>query len=112
MIGILLHEGRLDEAWAAAGEFGCSKSTWFTLARAREQTHPHDAIELYEPEVFIQIKQTKAAAYDSAVELMERIRRLSNTAGKPERFQLLLKRVRTEHRAKRTLQQRLNNKHW
>lgn len=44
LVEILLYEGRVDEAWAAASANGCDDRTWMTLARAREATHPLDAI--------------------------------------------------------------------
>lgn len=112
LIAILLYEGRADDAWAAAEEFGCQQQTRLTLARAREKTHPIDAVEAYEPEIFAQISRTKTSAYRSAVALMERVRQLTGTAGEPERFQRLLERVRTEHPRKRSLHKLLNDRQW
>ena len=112
LIDILLYEGRADDAWVAAEEFGCQPQTRLILARAREKRHPLDAIEVYEPEIFEQINRTKTSAYRSAVKLMDRVRQLADTVGKPELFQLLLKRVRTEHPRKRSLHKLLNDKQW
>ncbi|MCY4632269.1 MAG: hypothetical protein OXE75_15510, partial [bacterium] len=102
----------LDEAWRGALAFGCGRETWMTLARAREKTHPLDAIDVYEPEVLALIDRKKTAYYESAVDLMERIRRLADSAGEPERFTGLLERVRTEHRAKRNLKKLLDERGW
>ena len=109
---ILLYEGRADEAWQAATEHGCRQRLWMTLARAREDTHPLDAIGVYEPEVFALIDQKKTPAYRSAVDLMSRIRRLATAAGRPDRFTAVLERVRVEHRAKRNLKKLLDDKGW
>lgn len=44
LVDILLFEGVVDDAWDAAGDYGCRAQTWLTLARAREESHPLDAI--------------------------------------------------------------------
>lgn len=85
---------------------------WLTLAREREDTYPMDAIGVYSPEVFARIDQKKTPAYRAAVDLMDRIRRLAETAGEPDQFATLLERVRTEHRAKRNLKKLLDERGW
>ena len=112
LLDILLYEGLVDEAWTAATEFGCTQQVWLTLARTRERTHPLDAIAVYEPVVLSQIEHKKTHAYRTAVELMDRIRRLAYTADVPERFTTLLQRVHTEHRLKRNLKKLLDDKGW
>lgn len=103
---------KADEAWHVAADHGCDARMRMTLARAREATHPLDAINVYEPEVFALIDQKKNGAYRSAVDLMARIKRLSAAAGESERFQAVLHRARTEHRAKRNLKAMLDKKGW
>jgi len=83
-----------------------------TLARARELTHPLDAINVYEREMFAQIDHKKKETYRTAVELLARVRRLASSAGHPERFDELLRRARIEHKAKRNLQALLDKKKW
>lgn len=46
LVEILLYEGRVEDAWSAATSNGCDDRTWMTLARAREATHPLDAIPI------------------------------------------------------------------
>ena len=112
LLKILLYEGRIDDAWHAATEHGCDQQMWLTLARAREQTHPLDAIAIYEPEVLAQIDRKKTPAYKKAVELMDRIRRLADAADEPHHFTDLLDRVRTEHWRKRNLKALLDGRGW
>lgn len=112
LVEIVLYEGRIEEAWAAATEFGCDHQMRLTLARARESTHPLEVIEIYEPEVLSQIERTKTPAYKIAVELMDRIRRLADAANEPHRFTDLVERVRTEQRFKRNLKKLLDEKGW
>ena len=112
LVEILAYEGRVEEAWNAATVHGCAERMRMTLARAREKTHPSDAMGVYEPRVLELINQKKTHAYRSAVDLMDRIRRLADAANEPDRFRSLLERVRTEHRAKRNLKKLLDAKGW
>ena len=112
LVEILAYEGRVEEAWNAATVHGCAERMRMTLARAREKTHPSDAMDVYEPRVLELINQKKNYAYQSAVDLMDRIRRLADAANDPDRFRSLLERVRTEHRAKRNLKRLLDAKGW
>ncbi|MCA1845308.1 MAG: hypothetical protein LC792_19365 [Actinobacteria bacterium] len=47
LVEILLYDGRAEEAWTAAITHGCDDRTWITLTRAREATHPLDAVPIY-----------------------------------------------------------------
>jgi uncharacterized Zn finger protein len=112
LVEILAHEGDIDAAWDAATDHGCDDRMWLTLARARESTNPLDAIGVYEREALAQIDRKRNDAYRTAVDLMARIQRLADSAGRPERFEALLTRVRTEHKAKRNLKALLDQKPW
>ena len=112
LVEILFFEGRREEAWSTGLEFGCERRVWLSLARAREETHPLDAIGAYEPEVFRHIDRKNNSAYQSAVGLMDRIRTLADAAGAPERFTALVDRVRTDHRLKRNLMRLLLARRW
>ena len=112
LVEILAYEGRVEEAWNAATVHGCAERMRMALARTREKTHPSDAMDVYEPRVLELINQKKNYAYQSAVDLMDRIRRLADAANDPDRFRSLLERVRTEHRAKRNLKRLLDAKGW
>lgn len=112
LVEILLYEGRVDEAWAAASAHGCDDRTWMTLARAREATHPLDAIPIYERAVGVQIDTKKNGGYRAAVDLLARIRTLANNAGEPERFTTLLAAVTAEHARKRNLMTLIDKKRW
>lgn len=82
------------------------------LATAREDTHPLDVIPIYEREVFSQIEAKKNATDRRAVELMSRVRRLTDSADQPHLFDDLLIRVRTEHKRKRNLMALLDSANW
>lgn len=109
---ILLYEGNIEEAWEAALAYGTSRPMWMTLARQREADDPRDSIVIYESQVLAIINRKKPKQYKVAVELMDRIRRLATEAGEPQRFDALLERVRTEHKAKRRLKAELDKMGW
>ena len=112
LVEILLYEGLVEAAWDAARDYGCGSRMWLTLARAREDAHPLEAAAVYESAALAIIDRKKADQYQSAVDLMARIRRLAESAGEPSRFESLLVRVRTEHRAKRKLKSLLDALGW
>ena len=112
LVDILLFEGMVDDAWDVANDYGCRAQTWLTLARARQESYPLDAIAVYESAALAIIDRKKADQYQSAVDLMVRVRRLADSAGKPRLFASLLERVRTEHKAKRKLKALLDAQGW
>ena len=112
LVDILLYEGQVDAAWDAAQAYGCRAPMWLTLARAREETHSLDAVVVYEAAALEIIDRKDAKQYQSAVDLMVRLRRLADSAGRPDRFASLLEQVRTEHKAKRKLKGLLDAQGW
>lgn len=112
LVEILLYEGDVDGAWDAASAYGCDERTWMTLARARETTHPLDAIPIYERRVAAQIDTKKNGGYRAAVDLLARIRTLTDKAGEPQRFSELLAAVTAEHARKRNLMALIGKKQW
>jgi uncharacterized Zn finger protein len=112
LVEILLYEGRVEDAWTAASTYGCDDRTRMTLARAREATHPLDAIPIYERAVAANIDTKKDGGYRAAVDLLARIRTLATKAGEPERFTTLLATITAEHARKRNLMARIDKKHW
>jgi hypothetical protein len=112
LVEILLYEGDVAAAWEAAAEHGCDQRLWLTLARAREATHPLDAVAVYEREALAQIETKKNDGYRRAVDHLSRIRHLAAAGGEPDRFDHLVARVRSEHRPKRNLMALLDQQGW
>ncbi len=109
---ILLYEGQVDDAWEAASVYGCDERAWLTLARAREGTHPLDAIPIYQRAAAAQIATKRNGGYRTAVDLLARIRMLANKAGEPQRFSELLAGITAEHARKRNLIALIDKKCW
>lgn len=112
LVEILLYEGEVVDAWEAASVHGCDERTWLTLARARESSHPLDAIPIYQRAVAAQIDTKQSSGYRAAVDLLARIRMLATKAGEPHRFSELLASVTAEHVRKRNLIALIQKKRW
>lgn len=112
LVEILLYEGRVNDAWSAAIAHGCDERTWLTVARARETTHPLDAIPIYERAVAAQIETKKNGGYRAAVDLLARIRTLATKGDQPQLFSRLLATVMAEHGRKRNLMALIDKKRW
>lgn len=112
LVEILAYEGDIEAAWQIATEHGCERRMWHSLAQAREDAHPLDAVGVYEDEVFALVDEKTNAGYQQAVALLGRIRRLADRAGQPQRFEDILHRLRTEHGRKRNLMQLIDEKGW
>jgi len=112
LIEILLYEGDVEGAWFVAVENGCEQRLWLNLARAREASYPLDSIVIYEREVFAQIDTKKNSGYRSATKYLERIRQLAASGDKPELFDTLIAKVRTQHKPKRNLMALLDKQGW
>lgn len=112
LVEILAFEGETERAWTVATDHGCDRQMWLTLARDREETHPLDAIGVYQPEILRLIETKKNATYRQAVDLLSRIRRLARQADEPQRFEDTLERIRAEHGRKRNLMKLIEQKGW
>lgn len=112
LVEVLLHDNDVDAAWRVASEHGCTQQLWMALARARERTHPQDAIDVYEPAVATAIAAKNANGYRRAVDLLANIRDLRQALGQPDAFDSTIISIRTEHRRKRSLMTLLDQQGW
>ena len=77
LIEILMFDGEIDDAWAAAGEHGCAEGLWLSLAAARQNDHPFDVIPIYRRAAFAAIDAKNNKGYADAVDYLGRIRQLA-----------------------------------
>ena len=112
LIEILLFDGQIDEAWIVAVEHGCSEQLWLSLATTRQQTHPLDAIPIYQRAALAAIDTKSNRGYETGVTYLAKIRQLAQQAGEPSIFATLIAEVRTAHKPKRNLMALLDRKRW
>jgi uncharacterized Zn finger protein len=112
LVEVLLYEGDAEGAWDAATTVGCDQRWWTTLARAREDEHPADAIPVYQRAVSDLIDKKSSGAYRDAVDLMARIQRLFDATGDPAGWDAYVREITARHRPKSSLMAKLREKGW
>lgn len=112
LVTVLLDEGRAGEAWALAQDRGCTERLWRRLAQLREQTHPDDAIPIWQRAIEQSIELKKNHAYDEAVRLMGHVETLLTAAGRVEAFGPYITEIRVRHKPKRNLMKLMDSQRW
>jgi len=101
LVRVFLWEKRYDEAWQEALTGGCTNDLWMKLAAVREQDHPQDALSIYREHIAPLVEMTNNAAYEQAVELLSKIRKLMDRLGRETEFDDYLAALRVEFKRKR-----------
>ena len=105
-------EGDAEAAWAAAVDGGVPQRVWMRLAAARKDTHPDDALPIFQREVEDLIETKNNRGYADAVALMGEIRELLERVGRPDEFPSYVTAVRAAHKPKRNLIKLLDATSW
>jgi uncharacterized Zn finger protein len=112
LVEVLLFDGDEEAAWAQATAAGCRRDLWLELARLREREHPLDAIPIWQGEVERHITAKNNQAYAEAVELIARVGRLMEAAGRAADFAPYVASVRASHKPKRNLMKLFDERSW
>lgn len=108
LVEIFLWEKEPRQAWDEAQAGGCSRDAWLTLAAAREEKHPRDAVAVYRRFVGPTVEQTNNEAYAEAIRLLRRIEKLMRRLGEDKAFTDYLAGLRVEYKRKRNFIKLLN----
>jgi uncharacterized Zn finger protein len=101
IVRMLLWDDDVDGAWAAAQQGGCSDDVWFQLARRRQETHPADAIPIYQRRIEAEV-QHGSGGYEDPVRVLVALQRLYARAGESaEAFAQYVARLRTTYKRRR-----------
>lgn len=101
LVQIFMWEKDHEAAWREAQVSGCNDSLWMDLAKLREQSHPADAVGVYQRAVARVLAQTNTRTYPDAVSLLRMVARVMKSANDSEALREYLTVVRTRHKAKR-----------
>jgi uncharacterized Zn finger protein len=71
------------------------------LAVLREADHPQDALAIYRERIALLVEMTDNAAYERAVELLRKVRRLMQRLERETEFDDYLALLKAEYRRKR-----------
>jgi uncharacterized Zn finger protein len=108
LVDVLLWDGDVDEAWAAAQRGGCDAQGWLRLARARVAAHPGESI----PVLVRVIDAARASArhrkdYAAVAAHVAELRTWHRRAGTDSDFAAYLRRLRAAHRNRPAFQDEL-----
>ncbi len=98
LIEVLLGDGEINAAWQLAVEHGCPQTLWMSLARAREDEHPFDAVAVYQREIEDLIDRKQAHWYEQAVGHVVHVGELYALGGSAEDFTAYLDGLRHRHK--------------
>jgi len=103
IVEILLKEKNIDAAWNEAHIGGCGEETWLKLARAREATHPADAIRIYQQFAEQVVQGGGDFQYRAATRYLLRAEALAAKLGRPDKFREFLAGYRERNKRKKNL---------
>ena len=111
LVTILLWEKRSDEAWEEAKAGGCSHALWLQLAKARETSHPEDAVTIYSDAFTRSMKNLSGSDYSEPVAFLRKVRDILTATGQTDRLRTLMAVQRVEHKRKRNFLKELEKHH-
>jgi uncharacterized Zn finger protein len=105
---ILLAEDEADAAWRVVRQHRCEERTLLAVTERRADTHPADAIKIYQPHVERCVDQRNNYGYQQAAAFLLKLRPLVERVGGD--FPAYLEEVRERHRRKRNFIAELDRK--
>ena len=103
LIGVLLNEGELDDAWQTALDHadGLPESRWNQLIDLRQPTHPRDVIEPWQQLIQRRLDaSTDTYRYSKAITMLRQLRDAYQATGDEPGFEIYLDRLRDRHKRK------------
>jgi hypothetical protein len=86
LVELLLSDGDLNEALAAARRLGCHSHLWLALAAQLKEMRPADALEVYLQQVKVALGTSDRRSYGDAIALLTRAGHLFDRLGRHEEF--------------------------
>lgn len=106
LVRVLMAEGLLADAWAAAGKHGCREILMEELAEASEAELPAESLKAYAQLVERKVRMGGQGNYSAAHAIIKRMRRLDEAA----QHSAYLADLMTRHKAKRNFIKLLTSK--
>ncbi|MGH3842775.1 MAG: DUF6880 family protein [Pseudonocardiaceae bacterium] len=103
LIGVLLAEGELDDAWQTAVDHadGLPESRWHQLIDLRQPTHPGDVIKPWQQLIQRRLDaSTDKYRYSKAIKMLRQLRDAYRATGDAPGFGTYLDRLRDHHKRK------------
>jgi uncharacterized Zn finger protein len=100
-IRLAMAEGQLADAWMAVETRGCNDLLLEQLAEASEHSHPAEALKAYADRVERMVRLGGQSNYESAYNMIERMRLLREALGETKQHTAYLGDLTNRHKAKR-----------
>jgi len=104
LVQVLLGEGDIDGAWAAARRGGCRGDIWIEVAQARGTEHPADAVPVFQRLGASALEGGNRSAYATGASLIQRAHRFAEAAGLGEASAGWILGIREQNRRRPALQ--------
>lgn len=108
LVELLLADGAVEAAWAAALAGGCRRTLWLRLASLRETSDPIGAAAVYRCEIEALIERKSRGSYAEAATLIARVHRLLIAAGDVDGADGYIAELRLEHKRRPSFIDELN----
>ncbi|MEO7936377.1 MAG: DUF6880 family protein [Dokdonella sp.] len=112
LVSIFLWEKNPTMAWAEALDGGCPQQLWLELAAGREQTHPQDALDIYQRQIEPTLDKTNDEAYRQVIAYLSKMRGLMARLDRAHEFVNLLGKLRANWKRKRNFIKMLDARRW
>ena len=101
LVKVYLWEGDSETAWREAKQWGCERRLWVALANERQNSHPEDAIPVFQREAERLVEEKNNSSYEGAVGFLTRVKKLMSKMGEDALWAEYIAQVRTRHKPKR-----------
>lgn len=101
LVEIFLWEKRYDDAWQEATTGGCSDYLSLQVADAVASDHPERALPIYKASIAPLIDQTNNSAYDEAIKILRKLRKVMSLLDRETDFDDYLIALRVDYKRKR-----------
>jgi uncharacterized Zn finger protein len=101
LVEIFLWEQEYEAAWQEAAAGGCAEYLWLRLADASAKEHPERALPIYKELIAPTLSQTNNTAYDEAIKLLRKMRKLMSRLDRIAEFEDYVIALRVEYKRKR-----------
>src|SRR5664279_3803723 len=111
LVRVLIEEGDIDGAWAAAQQGGCPSPIWIEVAEARGVTHPADAVPVFQRLGANALEGGNRNSYAHGAALIRRAHHFAEPAGLTPESTAWIVDVREKNRRRPALQDEFNRHH-
>jgi uncharacterized Zn finger protein len=107
LVGALLDDGDVDDAWQAAGKYGCGDRAWLAVAREYATHEPAAVLAGYREVVERTLATASRESYRDAARQLTELAAASEQCGQRTEFTAYLALLRQRHSRRRALQEEL-----